>query len=168
MMEAGLPLVILQPGAIYGPGDTSQLGGVFGDWLAGKPLALPLETTLCWSHVDDVARAHVLAMERGVPGQTYIVAGSCHTLHEAFDIAARVTGRKAPRLWIPPGALRATAPVVGVLERVLPVPERYRAESLRVMAGTTYAGNDAKVREALGYEPRSLEQGFRETFLERG
>lgn len=164
MMEAGLPLVVLQPGAIYGPGDTSQMGDLFRQWLDGKPLGLPLQSAFCWAHVDDVARAHVLAMERGQPGETYIVSGPCHTLHEAFNIAGRVTGRRPPRLWVPPAALKAMAPLMGLVERVAPVPEAYTAEALRVMAGATYLGDNRKAHERLGYSPRPLEEGFRDTF----
>lgn len=167
MMEAGLPLVILQPGAIYGPGDTSQLGDLFADFVAGKPVPIPKGVTFCWAHVDDVARAHLLAMERGTPGESYIVSGPCHTLEEAFEIAARLLGRRPPALRVPAGAMRAGAALMGVLERAVPVPDRFSAESLRVMTGASYRGSNEKARQALGYAPRSLAEGLRETLLAR-
>jgi nucleoside-diphosphate-sugar epimerase len=51
---------------------------------------------------------------------------------------------------------------MAVLERLLPLPALYTAEGLRVIAGTTYIGDDAKARRELGYSPRPLEIGLRE------
>jgi nucleoside-diphosphate-sugar epimerase len=162
-MADGLPLVIVMPGLIYGPGDTSQMGSLFRQFVAGRPVVAPGGTAYCWAHVDDVARAHVLAMERGVPGETYIVAGPCHTLREALDAAARAARTKPLTVWVPPAVSRALAPVMGLLEKVVPVPPPYAAETLRVTAGTTYLGDNAKARRELGYAPRPLEQGMAET-----
>src|SRR2546425_450467 len=97
MIRAGLPLVVVQPGVNYGPGDTSEIRPTFVRYLQGKLRAIPKRTAYCWAHVEDTARAHVLAMERGRVGETYIIAGPPHTLIEAFDLAARITGIPAPR-----------------------------------------------------------------------
>ena len=59
--------------------------------------------------------------------------------------------------------LKAVASVVGIIERVVPVPENYSAEYWRVAAGATYLGTNAKARSELGYAPRSLEEGLSET-----
>jgi nucleoside-diphosphate-sugar epimerase len=113
--------------------------------------------------VDDVAEAHVLAMERGRPGESYIVAGPRCSLVDAFALAERLTGVKAPRLHPSPATLRVLAAVMGIVERVVPVPERYSREGLRATAGVTYLGDNAKAKRDLGYEPRPLEVGLAET-----
>ena len=150
MMSSGLPLVIVQPGVNYGAGDTSEIRPTFVRYLGGKLRALPKRTAYCWAHVDDTARAHLLAMEKGRPGETYIVAGPPHTLIEAFAIAERITGIPAPRFHASPGLLRAIAAVS-------------RSERLRDVAGVTYLGSNAKARRELGFDPRPLEVGLRET-----
>jgi nucleoside-diphosphate-sugar epimerase len=48
-------------------------------------------------------------------------------------------------------------------ERLLPVPDAFTTEGLRVAAGTTYIGDNTRARRELGWEPRSLEEGLRET-----
>lgn len=165
LMAAGLPLVVVMPGAVYGPGDTSQLGALLRRAVAGERLLLPGgRTGMCWAHVEDVARAHALAMERGTPGESYIVAGPCHTFREGFETAARVASQPLRALWVPPGVLKGTARVVNLLERVLPVPADLSAEAMRVTSGTTYYGDNGKARRELGYAPRSLEDGLRDTF----
>ena len=165
LMAQGLPLVVVMPGVVYGPGDTSQMGALFAQFMAGRRLLLPSGTGATWAHVDDVVEAHVLAMTQGEPGETYIVAGPRHTWREAFETAARVTGKPLRAVFVPPGLLRGVAGVVGVVEKWLPVPADYAAETLRVAGGTTYYGDNAKARRALGYAPRSLEAGLRDTFV---
>ena len=163
MMEDGLPLTILMPGMVYGPGDHSGVHGAFIDWLRGRLPAIPRETAFCWSHVDDVADVHIAALERGEPGESYIVAGPCHTMAEAFEMAGEILGRRPPPIRIPGRVQRGMARVSGVLERLLPIPRNYRAESLRTSAGTTYLGNNGKARRELEYDPRPLRQGLEET-----
>ena len=163
MMEAGLPLVVVMPGLVYGPGDTSAVAETFRQYLRGRLPALPLATRYCWAHVDDVARGHVLAMEKGRPGESYILAGPPHTLTEAFELAERITGRKAPRIRLGPGVMRGMAKVASFAEKVLPLPPSYTSESLRVTAGVTYIASNEKARRELGYDPRPLEEGLPET-----
>ncbi len=162
----GLPLVIVMPGIIYGPGDTSSLGRALDQYLHGRLPMIPAGATQCWAHVDDVARGHLLAMEKGRPGESYIIAGPCHPLTEFFEIAEAITGIKSPRLRAGPGMMRATAALISVMEKVMPLPEEFTSEYLRVNAGTSYMGDNSKAGRELGYDPRPLRQGLEETLRE--
>lgn len=163
MIEAGLPLVIVQPGVIYGPGDTSTLHTAFIQYLQRKLPLMPGRTAFCWAHVDDIARGHILAMEKGIPGQSYIIAGPSHTFVDAIKMAQQITGVPAPRIIVPPAMMKAMSGMMSVVEKIVPVPEMYTAEYLRVNAGVTYLGTNAKGVRELGYNPRSLEDGLSET-----
>ncbi len=166
MAAAGLPLVIVQPGLVYGPGDTSAVATTFKRYLQRRLPMLPERTAFCWAHVDDVVRGHLLAMEKGRPGESYIIAGPPHSLIEAFEIAERITGIKAPRLRGKPGLLHFLATLSSVFGSFLPLPEMYAAETLRVSGGVTYLGDNSKAKRELGYTVRSLEEGLRETLLQ--
>ena len=163
MAEAGLPLVILQPGVVYGPGDPSAIGTAIRQYLQGRLPATPQRTAFCWAHVEDTAAAHLLAMERGRPGESYIVAGPVHTFREVFELAERLTGIPAPRIHPGPGAMKVLAACMGLLGAFRPLPPAFAAESLRITAGTTYIGDNRKARRELGFAPRTLEEGLRET-----
>ena len=163
MIAAGLPLVVVMPGLIYGPGDTSTVRTTLIQYLQRKLPVLPRRTAYSWAHVEDIARAHLLAMDKGRSGEDYIIAGPTHTLIEAIGMAERIAGVPAPRMQAPPAALKAASAVMGVLEKVVPVPAEYTAEYLRVSAGVTYIGSNAKARGELGYQPRPLEEGLAET-----
>jgi nucleoside-diphosphate-sugar epimerase len=162
MMAEGLPLVIVMPGLIYGPGDTSTVRTMLLQFLKHMLPMVPRETAFSWAHVEDIARAHILAMEKGVAGQKYIICGSTHTLVEAFKVIADLLGRRAP-LPGPSGLFRAMVGPMRFIERYIPVPATYSADAMEVSAGATYIGNNAKARRELGYEPRALSIGLAET-----
>jgi nucleoside-diphosphate-sugar epimerase len=163
MAREGLPLVILQPGVIYGPGDTSGVRAAFVQYLQGKLAGIPAKTAFSWAHVDDVAHVHILAMEKGRPGESYIVAGPSHTMTEAFEMARDITGIAPPTFHPSPGLMKVASTIMGIVGAVIPLSGQLSAESLRVLAGVTYMGSNAKARRELGYAPRPLKDGLRET-----
>jgi nucleoside-diphosphate-sugar epimerase len=161
--RAGVPLVIVQPGLIYGPGDSGPSHDVLVQYLTRRLPAVPRRTAFCWAHVDDVAEGHWLAMERGTAGENYFLAGPPHTLVEALAVAERLCGIPAPRRTVPPVLLKAMSTVMKPIEQRWPVPRSYRSEYLRVSAGVTYLGTNAKARAVLGWTPRDLAAGLGET-----
>ncbi len=165
VMRDGLPLVIVQPGVVYGPGDTSELGATLTRYLRRRLPAVPRGTAYCWAHVEDTARGHLLAMEKGTPGEAYIIAGPIATLIDALQIAQDVTGILVPRLHLAPGIMKAAARLTGLIERVVPLPSTFKAEVLRTAAGVTYFGANDKARRELGYTVRPLVDGLRDTLL---
>ncbi|MGH7530852.1 MAG: arsenic resistance N-acetyltransferase ArsN2, partial [Gemmatimonadales bacterium] len=167
LIARGLPLVIVQPGVVYGPDDPSPIGETLRRYGERRLPVVPRGTAYCWGHVDDTAGGHVLAMERGRPGESYIIAGPPHTLEEALEIAAETTGIAPPRLRSAPWALRAAAALAGVVERIVPLPATYSAETLRVAAGVTYLGSSEKAQRELGFTARPLAEGFRDLFAVR-
>ncbi len=160
-IAAGLPLVIVQPGAVYGPGDTSALRDVFVDHLRLRMPAVPSGTAYCWGHIEDTARAHIEAMEQGVAGESYIIAGPPHTLREALAMASKSSGRAAPLLGIPPMLLRGLSRLMASVETVIDLPPRLSSETLRTAAGVTYLASHDKATRAWGFSPRGLDEGLR-------
>lgn len=158
----GVPIVTVMPGAIYGPGDTSQLGELWRDYLRGEVPVVPRESAYCFGHVEDTARAHLQAMERGEPGEEYIVAGHPQTLVEALAVAEELTGIPAPRA-VSPAWFRGASRLSGLAGRLVDLPPAYRAESLRVLGGATYLGDNAAARAEIGLEHRPFEEGFAAT-----
>jgi nucleoside-diphosphate-sugar epimerase len=165
MMREGLPLVIVQPGVVYGPADPSGIGGMFRDYLKRQLPAIPRGVAYSWAHVEDTARGHLLAMEKGRAGESYIIAGPAHSLIDAFGMAERITGVPAPRRRPHPAVLKVASRIAGVVERVTTLPGTFSAETLRVMAGVTYLGDPTKAKRELGFTTRPLEEGLRETLL---
>jgi hypothetical protein len=163
MMARGLPLVIVQPGVIYGPGDTGGLHTALVDLLRKRLPVTPRRTAFCWAHVEDTARGHILGMERGQSGETYIITGPRHTFEEAFDLVATLAKVPRPLLHPGPRIMRATAAVMSLIQKAAALPPALTPEALRVIAGTTYLGSNEKAVRALGFSARSLREGMDQT-----
>ncbi len=162
MIAAGLPLIIVMPGVVYGPGDTSSVRTTFLQYLERKLPMIPQRTAFCWATVEDTAQGHLLAMEKGKVGETYMICGEPHTLVEALDLAEAVTGIPRPAS-VPPFMLRFGSRLMGLVEKGITVPEQFSGENIRVIAGATYLGSNAKAKRELGFAPRPLEEGLPET-----
>ena len=161
MMADGLPLTVVMPGVTYGVGDTSPMRTIWDGYITRSLPAVPRETAFCFGHVEDTARAHLLAMERGESGETYIVAGEPATLTGVLALAEELTGIPAPRA-VSPRWFRLLSRAAGAVEGVVPLPPDYRAESLRILGGATYLGDNSKARRELGLEHRPLRDGLDE------
>lgn len=99
--KRGFPIVRLYPGVIYGPGQQTEgnlIGRLVRDHLAGKLPGL-VGANRPWSYawIDDVADAHVAALERAAPGSSYVVGGINAPQLKVFEILREITGRPLPR-----------------------------------------------------------------------
>jgi dihydroflavonol-4-reductase len=116
----GAPVVIVNPSAPVGPRDVkpTPTGKVILDFL-NRQMPAYLDTGLNWVHVRDVAVGHILAAERGRPGERYILgnAEGNWTMREAFNVLQEITGVPAPKFQIPYGIALAAAHVDECLSR---------------------------------------------------
>ena len=165
LIRQGAPIIMVMPGGVYGPGDTSQIGELMRRFYLRQPpfpfLPAPT-TTLTYAHVEDVALGHILAAERGRLGQSYILAGPAVPLGEMVDFWARLTGKRPPLFHLPAGLLRPFAPLMGVLNKVVALPGVFSAEAT-ALAGATYIARADKAQKELGWQTRSLQRGMLES-----
>jgi dihydroflavonol-4-reductase len=102
MAGGGLPVVVVNPTTPIGEHDIkpTPTGRIIIDYLNGKMPAF-VNTGLNVIDVRDVAAGHILAMEKGTPGERYVLGNRNVTLRELFLILEELTGIKAPRYSIP-------------------------------------------------------------------
>jgi dihydroflavonol-4-reductase len=152
--QAGdLDVVAVNPSSVQGPGRATGTGKLILD-LLNRRLPFLVETTVSMVDIDDCARGHVLAAERGNTGQRYILNGSSSSISEMVDRFNAITGRDlAPRFlpgWVALGG--ATAIELGgrITGRHPPVCR----EMVKVLrAGHTYDGSRATRELGLVYTP---------------
>jgi nucleoside-diphosphate-sugar epimerase len=159
-IAGGLPLVIVQPGLIYGPGDTSSVRASLLNLFKGQLPMLPRKTAQCWAHVDDIVQGHILAMEKGKVGESYIICGEYYETLEAYRLAAKVAGKRPPAA-VAPGIMKVMSVLAKPFDAWL--PDEYTSEGLRIVAGVTYGGDNSKAKRELGYNPRPVLEGWSET-----
>lgn len=146
----GLPLVIAQPGQLYGPGDHSGIGALLRRAAAGKlPVLTFGDLGLSFVHVEDAAGGILSLLDRGRPGEAYCLGGERARLRDALRTMAALAGKPAPRFEVPGAVLRFAA-------RLRPEV----AEVVRSADRVTFWASDAKARAELGYAPRSLAEGL--------
>jgi nucleoside-diphosphate-sugar epimerase len=163
MIEDGLPGVIVQPGGVYGPGDTSQVADLLQEFFAGKLVLMPFpEFGICLSHVDDIAAGILLALDRGKVGEAYVLSGPVTTMREAIETVAAATGRKAPKRAMPVPLMRMLTPVGPLVGKLLGQPPNLR-ELISSADGVTFWASHEKASRELGYSPRGMEEGLRQT-----
>jgi dihydroflavonol-4-reductase len=108
MTARGLPLSILHPTTVLGPGDRrpTPTGSMIVHYINGRMKAYAeMEQNVV--DVRDVARGHVLALERGRSGERYVLGGDNLSMREIVDELEALTGIPAPRFAIPNPMLRA-------------------------------------------------------------
>jgi dihydroflavonol-4-reductase len=95
--QKGLPVVVVNPSTPVGPWDSrpTPTGQMLVDYLEGRMPAY-LETGLNLVHVQDVARGHLLAEEKGRVGEKYILGHENLSLSQIFQIMAEISGIPAP------------------------------------------------------------------------
>lgn len=159
---AGAPVVIVQPGAVYGPGDHSELGAQIAQVRRGKyRVKMFPEAGFTMSYVDDVAEGTILAAEKGRVGESYVLGGEVTRLGALLDKVADLTGSRRPRVTVPPVAMRAIAPLGRLVGPLVGVGPNLR-EAVHASDGVTYWASSGKAERELGYAPRKLEQGLRD------
>ena len=159
----GAPIVIVQPGGVYGPGDHSELGNLAEQTRRGRLPLMPFpQLGLNLVYVDDVAAGILLAYDKGRIGESYVLGGELATMREFVGHVAEIEGRKPPRGTLPTGVLKALAPAGPVIGKLLGFPPNMR-ELISASDGVTYWAKDDKARNELGYSPRNLDTGLRET-----
>jgi dihydroflavonol-4-reductase len=108
----GVPVVIVNPSAPLGPRDVkpTPTGKVIVDFL-NRQMPAYLDTGLNWVHVRDVAVGHILAAEKGRPGERYILgnAQGNWTMKQTFEALESITGVPAPKFRVPYGVALAAA-----------------------------------------------------------
>jgi nucleoside-diphosphate-sugar epimerase len=161
--DQDLPAVIVQPGGVYGPGDTSQVADLLEQFFAGKLPLMPFpELGICMSHVEDIAGGILLALDKGQLGETYVISGPVTTMREAIETVAHVSGRKAPKRALPTGLMKAMVPIGPLVGKVMGQPPNLR-ELISSADGVTFWASYEKAQRELGYSPRGMEEGLRQT-----
>lgn len=158
----GLPVIIVNPSAPIGPHDVkpTPTGRIIVDFLNRK-LPAYLDTGLNWIHVRDVAVGHVLAAEKGRPGERYILghAQGNWTMQETLAALEEITGIPAPQFRIPYWAALGMAYINETIASVTGAPPRAPLAGVR-MAKDKMWFNPAKAIRELGLPQTPPREAF--------
>ena len=159
----GAPIVIVQPGAVYGPRDHSEIGTLIDQARTGKLKAKMFpDSGFMFGYVEDTAEGILMAHDRGRVGETYILSGEKATIGDLVDKVSALSGRKPPRFTLPPALMKLSAPAGPLVGPLLGFPPNLR-ELIKTSDGVTCWASNEKARRELGFAPRDLDTGLRQT-----
>jgi dihydroflavonol-4-reductase len=151
--QAGQHVIILNPTTPIGPGDLkpTPTGRIIVDFL-NKNFPAYVDTGLNLVDVAEVARMHVVALDRGIPGERYILGGENLTLKQILDRLSAITGLPSPTMKVPHAVALAFAyfeeNFTGKLRGKEP---RATVEEVRMSRKMMFASS-AKAQRDLGFE----------------
>jgi dihydroflavonol-4-reductase len=169
--ERGLAAVILIPSVIMGPGDTRNAGKFLLSFVNGEfPGTFAEESLIPVVDVEDVARAHVLAYERGRIGERYIISGENRKWGDFFRVASAISGTTVPSRHIGGRALWLASRTGELWSRMTRAPPRLPAWLADfLLTGATM--DNTKSMQELGMAYRPIDESIRESiewFREQG
>ena len=158
--DHGLPAVIVNPSTPIGPRDVkpTPTGRVIVEAATGKVPAF-VDTGLNLAHVDDVARGHLLAMERGRIGERYILGGQDVALRDMLADIAALVGRKPPTVALPRGPLYPLAVAAELAARVTGKEPFLTVDALKMSRHHMFF-TSAKAERELGYTARPYREAL--------
>ncbi|HWP60744.1 MAG TPA: hopanoid-associated sugar epimerase [Candidatus Acidoferrales bacterium] len=163
VQEKGMPVVIVNPAAPFGPGDVkpTPTGRMIVAAASGR-IPVYVDTGLNVVHVDDVAAGHLLAYERGAIGERYILGGENRTLRWILERVAELSGRPPPRIRLPHWCVMPAAYLCEALARgKISAEPMVTVDGVRMARKLMYFSSE-KARRELGYSPRPAIEALRD------
>jgi dihydroflavonol-4-reductase len=157
----GLPAVIVHPTEVLGPGDRrpTPTGSLLTHFLAGR-MRVYVEMPHDLVDVRDAALGHVLALERGTPGERYLLGGEGLSMRALGALLAELTGLPAPRVAVPRVLLAGVAALNEWLaDHVTGRPPLAPREAL-LHARDARRLDTRKARRELGFAPRPAREAL--------
>jgi len=160
--RSGANVVVVNPTTPVGEGDLkpTPTGRIIVDFL-NKKFPAYVDTGLNLADVREVARGHLLAMERAVPGERYILGGEDLTLKQILDKLAALTGLPSPKTKVPHAVAMGFAVLDQVFTGTLRGKEpRATVDAVRMGRKKMFASS-AKAERELGYRIVPVEDALR-------
>jgi dihydroflavonol-4-reductase len=149
----GLDLVLVKPAGVMGPGDLKPTGRGIVNMLRGR-FPMLFHGTLSGVDVEDVARVHVAAAEKGASGESYIASAWVMSVEEWLGTVCRIAGKRLP-LFGPAFGARVFASLSEVVAKVGGTEPLLSVETHRLLThGFRVSG--AKSERELGIQYRTL------------
>ncbi len=160
--KEGAQVVIVNPSTPVGPGDVrpTPTGRIIVEAMRGRMPAY-VETGLNVVHVDDVAQGHLLAFDKGVVGERYVLGGEDLTLGTILQMVAERTGKPAPRVKLPHAVVYPVAVISEILAQVTGREPFATRDAVRMARKHMYFSSD-RARHYLGYAARPAADAVRD------
>jgi farnesol dehydrogenase len=161
--QKGLPVVIVNPTRVYGPGPinaSNSLTRMIDGYRKGSWRIIPGDGKNIGNYVyiDDVVHGHMLASQKGKPGEKYILGGENLTFDELFSILGNITGTRRRMLHLPLVIMTITSRLMVWQNSVTGIPPAITPDFVKKYMNHWSLSSDKAISE-LGYKVTSFETG---------
>ncbi|MGD0918282.1 MAG: NAD-dependent epimerase/dehydratase family protein [Thermodesulfobacteriota bacterium] len=161
-LDKGLPIIMVNPAGVYGPGDFKPTGRATIDLLNGRMPGI-FKGLNSLVYLDDVGAGHVLAAKKGRVGERYILCGNIVTLKDWSELLCQLSGTKTPST-IPTFFVGMYASFGEMVSRLTKRPPVLSRETFRIASHGWQVDGSKAVKE-LGIKYTPLEEGLRKTIV---
>jgi dihydroflavonol-4-reductase len=151
--ETGLDVVSVNPASVQGPGRATGSARLLLDYLNGRLKAV-VDSRLSLVDIADCTEGHLLAGERGTPGERYVLSGATLSVRDGLALVASLLGIDRPVRTLPPSIAMVVATAAEALSRIRRGSPRICRELARTLIhGHAYDGSKATRTLGLRYTP---------------
>jgi len=159
-VKQGLDAIIVCPTGVIGPYDfkPSEMGQLFIDFVK-KKLKTYIDGAYDFVDVRDVAIGHILACEKGRPGESYLLSGERITTADLMLMLEEITGVRASRFKLPIWLAKVIVTFTPLYYTLTKTKPRFTKYSIRTLTSNSMISCE-KARRELGYSPRSTRESI--------
>lgn len=162
-VRQGLDAVVVCPTGVIGPYDfrKSEMGSLFHSWMRDKVIVLT-DGVYDFADVRDIALGHILACEKGRPGEAYILGGERTSVARLWAMVREVTGFQGWSIFIPFKLAEFAAHILPFFYRLMRKKPKFTPYSLETVKSNSTISHSKALQE-LGYQARPLVETIRDT-----
>ena len=165
--EGSPEVVIVNPTRVYGPGYLSESNGVsrmIKQYVEGSWRLIPGDGQSLgnYVHVEDVVNGHLLAMQKGLAGERYVLGGENISYLQLFEYTRLASGVKHRLFKVPLWLMLAVASLLKAISSLTGRPPLIVPNLVRKFSHNWIVSSQKAMQE-LGYQPRNAEEGIKQT-----
>ncbi len=161
--EEGLPIIVVNPTAVFGPPNYAkckQNSAFISMSKRGVPFVF--KGGYNWVDVRDVANSICNALTRGKLGESYILGGSYCTLKDLSRTVAKVSNKRIPCFEVPIGLVKTFLPIIGAYYKVRKQDPSLTKQSIEILEFGNRFIESEKAKKDLGHNPRPIDETMKD------
>lgn len=161
--EQGLPIIVVNPTAVFGPPNFAQCkqNSAFVS-MSRRRIPFVFKGGYNWVDVRDIANTVCNALTQGELGESYILGGEYYTLKDLSRVVAKVSGKRIPCFEIPIGLVKSFLPVIGMYYKIRKQDPSVTKESIEILEFGNKHISSEKARIHLGHRARPITETMKD------
>ncbi len=157
--EEGLPVIVVNPTAVFGPPNYARCkqNNAFIS-MSKRQIPFVFKGGYNWVDVRDIASSICNALTRGQLGESYILGGNYYTLKDLSRVVAKVSNKRIPCFEVPIALVKSFLPIIRVYYKMRKQDPSVTRESIEILEfGNKFIESEIEKKD-LGHNPRPIDE----------